>query len=122
MTNLACSAVTPIKLASLDHLDEMCRTISPSKCDWHFFKAGREAAYKHPPIDWAESSLAVIALRHPVEGRWYGFTRRALIFGAISDVIQYNVFARVIAELIFRTFGTPCLATSMTSVLSSQLH
>ena len=110
MTNLACSVVAPIKLASWDHLAEMCRSIIPSQCDWHFFKADHEAAYKKLPIDWGESSLAVIALRNPADGRGYGFMSRTHMFGAISEVLHYNIFSRVVAELVCRTFGIPMLS------------
>ena len=88
----------------------MCRVINPSKCDWRFFKSDHEEEYKLLPIDRDEISLEVIALRRPVDGRWYGFMIRTLMFGAISAVLHYNVLSRIIAELICRTLGIHMLS------------
>ena len=44
MTNLACVGHTPIKLASWDHIAEMCRSSRHTLRDWHLFKADHEAA------------------------------------------------------------------------------
>ena len=110
MTNLACVVQTPIKLASWDHVAEMCRLVASTACDWHFFKADHEAAYKQLPLNWEHSRLAVIALRSPTDGRWYGFMSRTLMFGAVAAVIHYNVFSRIISELMCRLFGIPMLS------------
>ena len=110
MTNLACVVETPIKLASWDHLAEMCRRIKTSELDWQFFKADHEAAYKQLPILWEQSKLAVVALRSPKDGRWYGFFSRTLLFGAVAAVIHYNTFSRIISELVCRLFGIPMLS------------
>ena len=110
MTNLTCSVLTPIKLASWDHLAQMCRSVGPTKCDWHFFKADHEAAYKQLPLREDEFSLAVIALRCPANDRWYGFLSRTLMSGAISAVLHYNIFSRIIDELTCKLFGVPMLS------------
>ena len=110
MTNLACVALTPIKLASWDHLAAMCLAIRDSPHDWHLMKADHEAAYKQLPIVWEHSKLAVIAHRSPVDNNWYGFFSRTLMFGAISAVIHYNVFPRILSELTCRFLGIPMLS------------
>ena len=110
MTNLACVVLTPIKLASWDHVAEMCSQIREPNRDWHFFKADHEAAYKQLPIDEGHAKLAVIALRSPHDHKWYGFMSRTLMFGAISAVLHYNVFSRILAELACRIFGLPMLS------------
>ena len=110
LTNLACVVHTPIKLASWDHLAEMCRLVQDTKKDWHLFKADHEAAYKQLPLEWSQSKLAVVALRRPSDGRWFGFFSRTLLFGAIAAVIHYNVFSRIISELMCRLFGIPMIS------------
>ena len=110
MTNLACCVATPIRLASWDHLAEMCRRISSSNKDWHLFKADHEAAYKQLPLEWEHSSLAVISLRSPTDHCWYGFMSRTLMYGAIAAVLHYIVFSRIIAELMCRVMGIPMIS------------
>ena len=44
------------------------------------------------PVEWGQGSLSVIARRSPVDGRWYGFMGRTLMFGDIAAVLNYNVF------------------------------
>ena len=110
LTNLACVVETPIKLASWDHVAEMCHSIASSSHAWHFMKADHEAAYKQLPLDWDQAKLAVVALRSPEDGRWYGFFSRTLLFGAVAAVIHYNVFSRIISELVCRIFGIPMVS------------
>ena len=110
MTNLACLVQTPIKLASWDHVAKMCKAIQGTQRDWHFFKADHEAAYKQLPIAWEQSKLAVVALRSPSDGRRYGFMSKTLMFGAVSAVIHYNIFSRILAELTCRIFGIPMIS------------
>ena len=98
---------TQIMLVSGGHLAEMCKIIRASGRDWHFPKAGHEAAYRKLPLEWGRISLAGVSLRSPQDGRWYGFTSRTVMFGAISAVIYYAIFPRIIAELTCRIFGTP---------------
>ena len=110
MTDLACRALTPIKLASWGHVSEMCRSISSDNRPWYFFKADHEAAYKQLPLAPGQSKLAVVALRSPSDGRRYGFIRKSLMFGAVSAVIHYNVLSRILAELMCRIFGIPAIS------------
>ena len=69
------------------------------------FKEDHNASYKQLPIDPAELSAAIIALRHPVVHRWYGFVTRTLIFGSVADVLHYNVLPRLLVALVNRYLG-----------------
>ena len=100
---------TPIKLAFWDHLVEISRLLNLGVRDWSFFKADHEADYKQLPVKEEHSKLAVIALRNPVGGQWYGFFSRTLMFGAISAVLHYNLFSRLLTELVNRIFGIPLI-------------
>ena len=108
--NLACVVTTPIKLASWDHLAEMCRSVGDTNQDWSFLKADHEAAYKQLPLEESQANLAVVALRSPLDNRWYGFFSSTLLFGAVAAVIHYNIFSRMISELMCRIFGIPMLS------------
>ena len=55
-------------------------------------KADREAAYSQLPLDRYHAKLAVVALRLPVGGRWYGSVSRTLTAGAIAAALRYNLF------------------------------
>ena len=73
--------------------------------DWVMFKEDHNASYKQLPIDPAELSAAIIALRHPVVHRWYGFVTRTLIFWSVADVLHYNVLPRLLVALVNRYLG-----------------
>ena len=108
-TNLACVVETPIKLVSWDHLAELTHLVNDRTRDWAFLKADHEAAYKQLPLDHYHSKLAVVALRSPLDGKWYGFISRTLMFGAIAAVLHYNVFSRLLSELVSKLLGIPLL-------------
>ena len=108
-TNLACVVETPIKLVSWDHLAELTHLVNDGTRDWAFMKADHEAAYKQLPLDHHHAKLAVIALRSPTNGMWYGFISRTLMFGAIAAVLHYNVFSRLLSELVSKLLGIPLL-------------
>ena len=108
-TNLACVVETPIKLVSWDHLTELTHLVNTNDRDWAFFKADHEAAYKQLPLDYCHSKLSVIALRPPHDHRWYGFISRTMMFGAIAAVLHYNVFSRILSEVVSKLFGIPLL-------------
>ena len=74
VTNLACVVLTPIKLASWDHLAEISNILNTHSRGWSFFKADHEAAYKQLPLRESPSHLAVTALKCPSDGRRYGFS------------------------------------------------
>ena len=110
LTNLACSALTPIKLVSCGHVAELSRRASSSPFDWDFIKADREAAYMQHPMRGEHAALAVIALKCPADHRRYGFFSRTWVFGAIAAVLRYNVFSRILAELTTFYLGIPLLS------------
>lgn len=105
LTNLACSVVTPAKLVSWGQLAQLSHILSEKKIDWGLIKADHEAAYKQLPIGPADQACAIIALRRPTSGKWYGFATRTLIVGAVAVVLHYNVFSRAIAALGDLIFG-----------------
>ena len=57
-----------------------------------------------------DTSMAAIALWAPTAQKWYGFTPRALMFGATASVLHYNTFSRILVTLVNRLFGIPLLA------------
>ena len=73
---------TPISLPTWDHIGEMCLKIADAEKSWSFSKTDRESAYKNLPPTPDSARLCLIALRNPRGGLWYGFWRRALLFGA----------------------------------------
>ena len=89
---------------------EMCRIVSSQTRDCLFSKADNEAAYKQLPLDWGQTNIAAIYLIPPHYGRFYGLTSRTLMFGSIADVIHYDVFSRILAELMRRIFGIPMIS------------
>ena len=107
LANQACRVHTPIKLVSWDHLSQLCRSFAKDGRDWALFKADHEAAYKQLPLDPADQLYAIVALRHPTSGVWYGFRSRTLVFGSVAAVIHYNVFSRLITVIFNKTFGIP---------------
>ena len=56
-----------------------------------------------------DQARAIIALRRPVTGKWFGFVSRTLVFGATSAVLHYNVFSRLVTSLVNRLFGIPMI-------------
>ena len=100
-------ARAPIKLASWDHIAEICRRVAPSLHDWNFFKAAHEAAYKKLPLRRGRSSSAVVAISNPKGGRRYGLRIREMLFGAVAAELRYNAPSRTLADLFARLFGIP---------------
>ena len=43
------------------------------------------------------------------DGKWYGFIPRSQIFGSTASVVHYNTFSRLLASLICRILGLPCI-------------
>ena len=82
-TNLASIVETPIKLVNWDHVVGLSNILNASDRDWSFFKADHEAAYKQLPLKASNAKLAVVALRSPIDQRWYGFVRRTMVFGPL---------------------------------------
>ena len=109
LTNSACSVRTPIQLVSWDHLAQLCRLSCGKSRDWALIKADHEAAYKQLPLRPDDQARAIIALRCPVTGKWFGFVSRTLVFGATAAVLHYNVFSRLITALANRLLGIPLI-------------
>ena len=107
MTNIDCVVRTPVKLVSWDHLAVISRLAVSGCRDWRFFKANREAAYKQLPMGGDHAALAAISLRLPTKNARYGFLGGTLMFGAVSAVLRYNLFARLLCELFSQRFGGP---------------
>ena len=53
---------------------------------WRIFKADQEAEYKQLPLRLDGQQFAIIPLRRPESGSWFGFRPRTLLFGAIAAV------------------------------------
>ena len=64
-----------------------------------FYKRDHKSDYKALPVDPRETRFAVITSKCPKGGKYYAFVRRTLLFGSISSVRHYNVFARIVTEL-----------------------
>ena len=107
--NLACSVRSPITLPTWDHIGQLCLDVLHSDVDWGFFKADHEAAYKNLPLSPEQANRCIVALRSPVDGLWYGFLSRTLLFGASAAVLHYNCFSRIVAVLANHIFGLPLI-------------
>ena len=123
MTNLACVVLTPGTLAAWDRLAGISRLLNKDDRDWRFVKADHEAAYKQLPLRAEQSKLAVVALRCPTDGRWYGFVSRTMMFGAVSAVLHYNLFSKLPTEIVAKLFGIPliCFFGDFGAMLPSEL-
>ena len=91
LTNLACHVATPIQLVSWGHISQLSSLLNNRLGDWGMFKADREADYKQLPLALPDQDTAAIALRNPLDGLWYGFASRTLVFGSIAAVIHYAI-------------------------------
>ena len=70
------------------------------------FKADHEAFHRQP-LDPRDQAHAAIARLRPVSKKWYGFFSRALVFGATSAALHYNVFSRLVTALVNQMLGIP---------------
>ena len=112
LANKACQIPTPIKLVSWCHVSQLFRRYASDGRDWALFKADHEAAYKQLPLDAQDQAAAIIALRHPTSGKWFGFRPRTLMFGSVAAVLHYNIFSRLITALFNRLFRIPMICFS----------
>ena len=110
LTNEACAVLTPIQLVSWDHIAQLFKSMCGANRSWHLFKADHQAAYKQLPLRPADQPTAIIALRHPASGVWFGFRSRTLMFGSIAAVLHYNSFARAISALANFLLGLPMVS------------
>ena len=106
LANSARTILAPIQLVSWGHFPQLCRACFGSVIDWSLFKAYHEAAYKQLPLEPIDQARAVIAIRRPGSGKWFGLVSRTLVFGATAAVLRYNVFARLVTTLANRPMGS----------------
>ena len=57
LTDLAFAVLTPIKLLSWGHVDDLCRKARSPNFDWEFFKSDQEDSYKQLPLKGTAHSL-----------------------------------------------------------------
>ena len=107
LANRCCWNKTPIKLVSWGHLAQLSSITTEQGDEWHLFKADHEDAYKQLPIAPDDQQTAIVALRNPTSGNWFGFATRTLVFGSVADVLRYNVLSRIWAALCVRLLGIP---------------
>ena len=110
LTNVACAVATPIQLVSWDHVAQLSKLMCTDNRPWQLFKADHEAAYKQLPIRLSDQRTAIIALRHPTSGNWFGFKSRTLMFGSVAAVLHYNCFARSISTIATILLGIPLVS------------
>ena len=79
----------PINHISRDRKDELSRITASAGVGWKFANDTREDSYKKPRLRLDIPHLDAIALRGPVEKRWYGFPTRAMTFFLIADSPRY---------------------------------
>ena len=103
---------SPIKLPTWDHISQMCLNTRDLREKWSFFKAGRESAYKKLPMAPDHANLALAPLRNPTSGKRAAFPPKDLVFGAVSSVLRYNCFSRLISVIFNKIFGIPPLRYS----------
>ena len=75
----------------------------------HFSKADHADAYKQLPLGPGYDNLTLVALRNPYSGKWFAFTHKVLLFGAVSAVVRYNCYSRLLAVLMNLVLRTPVL-------------
>ena len=109
-TNEFCAVMTPIKLPTWGHIAQMAAIARPTKCVWSFFKADHAIVYKQLPLGPSDRAKAVVALRDPASGKWFGFAPRTLLFGAVAAALHYNAFSRAVAKVFTRVTGIPLLS------------
>ena len=109
MANLCTSVMTPITLPTWDHIAQLRKSVFQTKRDWVFLKSDHADAYKQLPLGPEYANLTAVCLRNPDTGEWCAFIPKVLLFGAVSSVIHYNCFIRLLAVLMNRILGIPIL-------------
>ena len=95
------------KAPDLGHIGQICLEIAATDEDWSFFKADHKAAYKNLPLSPTDAQYCIVALRSPMDRKWYGFVPRTLLFGAVAAVLRYNCLSRIIDVLANLLLGLP---------------
>ena len=103
-TNDATVASTPINLPSWDHIAQMRAPyyLKGNRRPLALAKADHANAYKQLPAATKDELAAVVTLKDPVGGEWYGFIPHTQPFGSTASAIRYNCLSRVIASLARR--------------------
>ena len=107
LINLRAADFTPITLPTWDHIGQIAADLSSPPREWSFMKADRKAAYKNLPLKLGQSQFCIVAPRPPGDSNRYGFSPRALLFGASVAVHHYNCFPQTVAVVVNRLFGLP---------------
>ena len=105
--NLHFSDWAPIKLPTWGHIAQMRMGVKADLREWSFSKADREASYKQLPMEPDHRNIAIVAIRNPDTGERVAFPPKALLFGAVAEVIHYNFSPRILSVLFNRIFGAP---------------
>ena len=109
MVNLATTILTPITLPTWDHISQLTKDVHFTQKKWSFLKADHADAYKQLPLDPGYANLTLVALRNPRSGKWFAFIPKVLLFGAVSAVIHYNCYSRLLAVLMNLALRIPVL-------------
>ena len=108
IANRPCKAITPISPPSWGHIAQSCLLISDSRYDWSLGKGDESGACKKQPLRPSDALLAVTTLMRP-DDKWYGFVSRSQISRSTASVVHYNALSRLLATLICRLIGLPCI-------------
>ena len=94
-TNDATFASTPINLPSWDHIAQMCALfyLKGNRLPLAMAKADHADAYKQLPAATKDELAAVVTLKRPVGGEWYGFIPHTQLFGSTAAALHYNCFS-----------------------------
>ena len=107
MSNSACVVETPIQLIACGEIPHMPHL---STADGWYLELSRDdhmAARKQLLSGPADQATAIISVQYPDGNRRYGFADRALISVSVAAVLRYNVFSRLLADLVSRYVGIP---------------
>ena len=107
LTNQACRINTPITLPGWDHIDSAAKILSAKQVAWSFGEIDHKDAYKSLPLRPGDSKYAVIALRDPTKGGWFGFRPKTQLFGPTAAVLHYNYLSRLMTSLACRLLLIP---------------
>ena len=109
MVNLATAILTPTILPTWDHISQLSKDVFNTLRKWSFLKADHADAYKQIPLDQGYANLTLVFLINPYSRKWFAFTHKVLLSGAVSAVIHYNCFSRLLAVLMNLALRIPVL-------------
>ena len=106
--NLVTRQTRKVTLSTLDHVQgQIARTRSVFQERLLLWKRDHKAAYRQVPLHPEELRLAVVVFRHPETKQLVFFVHRALPFGFVASVTQYNRISQAIAFLANRVLLVP---------------